>query len=78
MSQAGGGWLGVAVAPDAVLAESWCELLRGDGIAARIDPNDVMSFLGVSATPVKILVPEDDLGRARETLGPIASQNPGT
>jgi len=57
-----------ATAPDQLMAEMWCELLKNEGIPAMLEPRDAVSFLGLSYAPCRILVPEDHLEEAREIL----------
>ena len=61
-------WVSVATAPDQLVAEMWRELLVEEGVAAVVRPGDVTTFLGVSAYPCRLLVPEDELERAREVM----------
>ena len=61
-------WLVVTVAPDQPTAEMWRELLLEAGIPARIHPDDVTSFLGVSNFHCRLLVPEDRVAEASATL----------
>lgn len=63
------GWRAVATAPDQTTAEMWCARLRASGIAAMLDPSGAVSFLGVSATPVRVLVRAEQEAEAREALG---------
>jgi hypothetical protein len=35
----------------------WCELLRNEDIPAMVQPSDAVSFLGVSPTACRLLVP---------------------
>ena len=66
----------LATAPDQLTAEMWQELLRGEGIPAMIRASDTASYLGVSAAPCRLMVPEERLPEARrmleEHLGPEA------
>ena len=52
-------WVSLTIAPDQLTAEMWCELLRNEGIAAIVQPSDAVSFLGVSTTACRVLVPSD-------------------
>lgn len=49
----------VAIAPDQLTAEMWCELLRNEGIPAMVQSSDAVSFLGVSTTACHVMVPEE-------------------
>lgn len=62
-------WLPVATASNQLEAEMLCELLSRWGIPARLAPADAISFLGVSATSCRILVPAPMVEEARALLG---------
>ncbi len=64
-------WTPVATAPDQLTAEMWQELLQEQGVPATIQPGDAVSFLGVTAWPCRVLVPEDMLGEARAVLADV-------
>ncbi|MCJ7492300.1 MAG: DUF2007 domain-containing protein [Dehalococcoidia bacterium] len=61
-------WVSLAIAPDQLTAEMWCELLRNEGIAAMVQPSDAVSFLGVSAKACRVVVPEDRREEAAAVL----------
>ncbi len=61
-------WVPVATAPDQVVAEMWQEMLREESIPSMLAPEDAVSFLGISASPVRVLVPEEMKARAEELL----------
>lgn len=61
-------WVTLAIAPDQLTAEMWCELLGNDGIAAMVQPSDAVSFLGVLATACRVVVPEDRREEAAAVL----------
>jgi hypothetical protein len=65
-------WVHLVTAPDQVTAEIWVAILKDEGVAAMIHPTDAVSYLGVSSMGCRIQVPEDDLERARDVLGPEA------
>lgn len=52
-------WVSLAMAPDQLTAEMWCELLRNEGIPAMVRPSDAVSFLGVSTQACRVVVAED-------------------
>ncbi len=58
-------WEYLTTAPDQLTAEIWQQLLQSEGIPAVIEPRDAVSFLGVSAMPCRLMVPE---GLAKEAL----------
>jgi hypothetical protein len=51
------GWVYLRTAPDQLQAEMWRERLESLAIPARLAPADVISFLGVSCAPCRLLVP---------------------
>ena len=61
-------WVTVAIAPDQLTAEMWCELLRNEGIAAMVQASDAVSFLGVLATACRVVVPEERHEEAAQVL----------
>lgn len=66
-------WVHLATAPDQITAEIWVDILGQEGISAMIRPSDAVSFLGVSAVSCRVQTREQDLARAREVLGPDAT-----
>ena len=61
-------WVVFATAPDQIMAEIWVQLVRSEGIPCRLQPGDTTNFLGVSATPVRLMTLEKDAERATEVL----------
>lgn len=61
-------WVSLAIAPDQLTAEMWCELLRNEGIPAMVQPSDAVSFLGVSGTACRVMVPEERRKEAAAVL----------
>jgi len=61
-------WVLLTTAPDQLTAEMWVKLLQQEGIPAMLKPGDAVSFLGVSAMPCRLLVPEGRVGEARAVL----------
>ena len=61
-------WVSLAIAPDQLTAEMWCELLRNEGIPAMVQPSDAVSFLGVSPKACRVAVPEDRREEAASAL----------
>ena len=61
-------WVALAIAPDQLTAEMWCELLRNEGIPAMVQPSDAVSFLGVSPKACRVAVPEDRREEAASAL----------
>ncbi len=61
-------WSYVATAPDQLMAEMWLQIVREESIPCRLAPQDAVSFLGVTPTPVRLMVPEEMRDRARRVL----------
>ena len=61
-------WKYLTTAPNQITAEMWRDLLIEEGIPAMIAPQDVVSFLGVSALPCRIMVPEERVEEAAMIL----------
>lgn len=64
-------WELLITAPDQLTAEMWRELLRNEGIPAVIEPRDAISFLGLSAMPCRLMVPEGLVDEALAILGEL-------
>ncbi len=67
-------WIVLTTAPDQLTAEIWQDILRQQGIAAVVNPEDSVSFLGVSAFPCRIMVAPGDLGRGQEILAGLQAE----
>ena len=68
----------LATAPNQTMAELWVQRLQEAGIPAIIQPKDaVVSFLGVSAAPCRVLVAEVYVAEARQVVevGPRSGDN---
>ncbi len=70
-------WKVAATAPNQLIAEMWCEMLRDEGVEAAIKPGDSVSFLGVSFSPCRIMVSEDELQGAQDLLSAYTEQGEG-
>lgn len=64
-------WVTAATAPDQLTGEIWRQLLQQESIPSMLEPHDTISFLGVSLSPVRVLVPLETVARAREVLADI-------
>ena len=62
------GWALAGTAPDQLSAEMWRGLLESAGVPSTLAPADAVSFLGVSAAPCRVLVPEGLVDQARGVL----------
>jgi hypothetical protein len=65
------GWVVLTTAPDQITAEMWLDILSQQGILAMINPEDDVSFLGVSNIPCRIMVPPRHLKKAQEILASL-------
>jgi hypothetical protein len=65
-------WEYLTTAPDQLTAEIWLEILQNEGIPAMLEPSDAVSFLGVSAMPCRLMVPE---GLVKEALAILGERN---
>ena len=61
-------WVCLGTAPDQVLAEMWRDWLTSQSIPARLAPEDVISFLGISGAPCRLLVPARCQAAAEQAL----------
>jgi len=61
-------WVHLEVAPDQITAEFWIQVLRDEGILARIHPADAVSFLGLAGFGCRLQVRNDDLEHALEVV----------
>ncbi|MBI4498017.1 MAG: DUF2007 domain-containing protein [Chloroflexi bacterium] len=64
-------WCTLVEAPDQLTAEFWLDILRQEGIPARLAPQDVVSYLGVAPFPCRLLVPQEVVERAAEVLADV-------
>jgi len=67
-------WLLLTTAPDQLTAEIWKDILLQEGIPAMVNPQDTMSFLGVSSLPCRIMVAYGYLKQAKEILVSLQPQ----
>ena len=61
-------WTQLTTAPDQLMAEMWRDLLLNEGIPAALRSGDISSYFGVTTYPCRILVDEERIEEARETL----------
>ena len=61
-------WSVFATAPDQLIGESWCGLVRAAGIDCKLQPGDVIGFIGVSVLPVRLMARTEDVERAKSVL----------
>ena len=68
-------WEVITTAPDQLIGESWCGLIRGAGIDCRLQPGDAVGFMGVSVFPVRIMVRASDIEAAQSVLDTYLSND---
>lgn len=61
-------WELLTTAPDQLTAEIWQDILVQNGIPAMINPQDAVSFMGVSSLPCRIMVAYGSRQKAQEIL----------
>jgi hypothetical protein len=61
-------WELLTTAPDQLTAEIWQDILVQNGIPAMINPQDAVSFMGVSSFPCRIMVADGYRQQAQEIL----------
>ncbi len=67
----------LATAPNQIIAESWAELLRREGIPCLVrDDRPPSSYLGVVFFPCRLFVGEDRLEEARQLLEELTASVP--
>lgn len=62
------GWEVFATAPDQLIGEAWCGLIRSAGLDCKLQPGDAVGFMGVSVYPVRLMTQSEDVGRAKSVL----------
>jgi hypothetical protein len=67
-------WVVLTTAPDQLTAEIWKDILAQESIPATINPQDAVSFLGVSSFPCRIMVASGYLKQAREILASLQAE----
>jgi hypothetical protein len=71
-------WELLTTAPDQLTAEIWVDILKQNDIPAVINPQDAISFMGVSSLPCRIMVADGYRQPAQEildSLKPAEEQN---
>ena len=61
-------WEVLTTAPDQIIGESWCGLIRTAGVNCRIQPGDAVGFMGVSVFPVRLMVKAGEVELAQSIL----------
>ncbi|MFN8533207.1 MAG: DUF2007 domain-containing protein [Dehalococcoidia bacterium] len=70
------GWEHVTTAPDQTIGEMLRDMLEENGVVAMLEPEDAVSFLGVSAIPVRLLVPIEQAPVAKSLLQEFEEAEP--
>ena len=70
------GWEHVTTAPDETIGEMLKAMLEEEGVVAMLEPEDAVSFLGVSAIPVRLLVPIEQAPIAKQLLQEFEDAEP--
>jgi len=61
-------WVIFATAPDQLTAEMWQDLLAQANIRCQLRAGDTYGFLGVSASPVRLVARQENAEVARDAL----------
>jgi hypothetical protein len=64
-------WELLTTAPDQLTAEIWVDILSQNGIPAVINPQDTISFMGVSTFPCRIMVAYGYRKQAQEIIASL-------
>jgi len=64
-------WLLLTTASDQLTAEIWKDILIQQGVPAMVNPQDTISFMGVSGFPCRIMVAYGYHKRAQEILASL-------
>ena len=67
-------WLLLTTAPDQLTAEIWKDILLQEGVPAMVNPEDSISFMGVSGFPCRIMVAYGYRKRAQEILTSLQAE----
>ncbi|GIW10367.1 MAG: DUF2007 domain-containing protein [Chloroflexi bacterium] len=70
------GWEHLTTAPDQTIGEMLKAMLEEAGVVAMLEPEDAVSFLGVSAIPVRLMVPAEQAAVARQLLEEFEATEP--
>ena len=70
------GWEHLTTAPDQTIGEMLKAMLEEAGVVAMLEPEDAVSFLGVSAIPVRLMVPAEQAAVARQLLEEFEAAEP--
>jgi hypothetical protein len=69
------GWVCATTAPNQLVAEMWQQAMREEGIPSMLASRDAVSFLGLTSTPVRLMVPAEMEERAHALLDGLLSSD---
>ena len=61
-------WEVLTTAPDQLIGESWCGLIRREGVEVKLQASDAVGFMGVSVFPVRLMVRAGNVELAQSIL----------
>jgi hypothetical protein len=61
-------WEVLTTAPDQLIGESWCGLIRREGVEVKLQAGDAVGFMGVSVFPVRLMVQAGNVELAQSIL----------
>ena len=61
-------WEVLTTAPDQLIGESWCGLIRSKGVDCKLQAGDAVGFMGVSVFPVRLMVHTAEVELAQSIL----------
>lgn len=61
-------WEVLTTAPDQLIGESWCGLMRSKGVNCKLQAGDAVGFMGVSVFPVRLMVHTAEVELAQSIL----------
>lgn len=61
-------WEVLTTAPDQLIGESWCGLIRTEGVDCKLQAGDAVGFMGVSVFPVRLMVQAGKVELAQSIL----------
>ena len=68
-------WEVLTTAPDQLIGESWCGLMRSKGVNCKLQAGDAVGFMGVSVFPVRLMVPAGEVELAQSILDQYLSND---
>lgn len=69
-------WSIFTEAPNQTIAESWCRYVVGSGVPCRLYPGDISSFMGVTASGVRLMTEEAHVEQARALIHELKHARP--